>query len=1570
MGSISEEPGVYYKKISVDDGSQMWVDTAISSVYTDLFDGNSATANVQGGGDHQMYLSELTLPEPDEFGDSQLVGLKYLIHPTAVTLENLTSFPPEFKLWNLNKSMGNTEGTLTPSKRDLAVFTSRIDSGVPYLSDNFSGALAKTEVVRGKTILKGDEPFLTAANAAKYQHKRGMRGINMAKMTESEIANSGYARSFGGEDVVYIQKEWKIRHISSIYTGSFVDSLKNVYNEPSWQNIGGVLSGGKLEYMWVPVHGATWGWDIAWSDYEIQDVIQYTMEIEDSREVSVPVNADETIFTDIYSRGHGKRDADGNFLMEAQAAITSDKYLTGAQSLTLSTTWDELCATGQKQYNQISAPNYRNPGATNRQEVVAIMELPSPQPIDAVGSMTRESEDKFKPEGRDPSSDNYNCRGLTGQYFTMDFYIEELDFMYKAGSPHGGGDENDVGWFDNTACLRGMAVCFSLSKPLENETFYDFAQRTTALTEGLEAPEVPEYDWGSFFGFWIGRFKWDGSDTPSYNNLNQNFYSKDPIILCPSGFQGLQDEGSGGTDKTQYGWRTCNIGFHTSGSDPERFHETVGPSVFISPGTANDGVTFSDDDISGDCLELDDGVWNRLSVFFPPETDKDLAQLTVYDSKGNRKTQDIGLNPAIASYAQTGYYPKYISIWVVNYPGTRDIDPNNMNGETPQDKSHGDDAPPWTAKNTVHIDNVALHGFGSVIENASVNNNNISTRSNIKMGATSTYTSDIGSSTTWTGSGFDLVHGKGMTETVQNSTYISIGFDDPAEFDKRSGLVNGTYLLFNGMSTNSSGFEALHHTDAERYLRLGFTSNQKGEKLGQQNSHHFFEHNTGTHNRKLRGLSLTGASSKGFDLTGNTAVEKFNQKGLAKLNFQSNSHNRGLQYDDATICTSERRENIFASARLVGVEDAENGWVTVDNPAIFNLPDDQEYVIYRRDTRFDAISYFNTDWDTEPTNEHSLVVKIIERSGDSVRFNKDVRFTQKTHNRIADDSSIEAWALLVDSIFYTKNTLATQNGKSDVWISPLKYWLVLEVFNNSGVAGQPGVSRQFGSILAVNQGDASFPTSSVYGTTFNETKFTDTSISTNAWNLIPTSESETIETQIDYGYGIMSDENPEGGFVDRFLAKDADTKIIIDADSIISEGKYKSGDSVTTIVSPSNIINDTSITIGTSENGNTKNKPYALAKFKDELPTISNFEVTPDENNPYYPKFTWNCKDNDTWYGFIILDKTVPKHQYHNAFCHVPMNRPLPSTDNTTRLWPPNADTDTAFDIYDYVNNSHTTYGYYKNMINGTMTSANLTNNLIKDEYTFLSPEGLSGWCHNFNGNERLVVDMVGGNDKQTPQDGFSCSVIIRPSALPTDKATICSTADAAGFRIYLDEDGYIGVMAIFNRDTAQRGVVLTSHSTVSLDGTPTNIIVTFDKYLKHGNLKLFIDGKLEDVSGRAYIASDPGADNVDNWEWNKEIEEGFNNPDKLHIGGGYNFGNYEGRMEELVFYDEVIYPVVPRNGEFVLETPLEESDDNGKPINYFAKLFIKDYHNIRGKTPKDVATAPHLHLHKVGLGK
>jgi hypothetical protein len=78
----------------------------------------------------------------------------------------------------------------------------------------------------------------------------------------------------------------------------------------------------------------------------------------------------------------------------------------------------------------------------------------------------------------------------------------------------------------------------------------------------------------------------------------------------------------------------------------------------------------------------------------------------------------------------------------------------------------------------------------------------------------------------------------------------------------------------------------------------------------------------------------------------------------------------------------------------------------------------------------------------------------------------------------------------------------------------------------------------------------------------------------------------------------------------------------------------------------------------------------------------------------------------------------------------------------------------------------------------------------------------------------------------------------------------------------------------------------------------------------------------------------------------------------------------FEGKMEEFTLYDKVIYPVIPQNGSFVLDKPIEElsvgSSSSSKA--YVARLFIKDYHNIRGKTTEEVAASSQVSFKKAAF--
>ena len=62
------------------------------------------------------------------------------------------------------------------------------------------------------------------------------------------------------------------------------------------------------------------------------------------------------------------------------------------------------------------------------------------------------------------------------------------------------------------------------------------------------------------------------------------------------------------------------------------------------------------------------------------------------------------------------------------------------------------------------------------------------------------------------------------------------------------------------------------------------------------------------------------------------------------------------------------------------------------------------------------------------------------------------------------------------------------------------------------------------------------------------------------------------------------------------------------------------------------------------------------------------------------------------------------------------------------------------------------------------------------------------------------------------------------------------------------------------------------------------------------------------------------------------------------------------GTVEEVIAYNHELY--VPQSeGEFVLNTSdLLDKQSDGKAINYQARVFGMDYHNIRGEDPTQVA--------------
>jgi hypothetical protein len=81
-----------------------------------------------------------------------------------------------------------------------------------------------------------------------------------------------------------------------------------------------------------------------------------------------------------------------------------------------------------------------------------------------------------------------------------------------------------------------------------------------------------------------------------------------------------------------------------------------------------------------------------------------------------------------------------------------------------------------------------------------------------------------------------------------------------------------------------------------------------------------------------------------------------------------------------------------------------------------------------------------------------------------------------------------------------------------------------------------------------------------------------------------------------------------------------------------------------------------------------------------------------------------------------------------------------------------------------------------------------------------------------------------------------------------------------------------------------------------------------------------------------------------------------------MYIGGRGASEKWKGRIEEIIFYDVELK--VPDNASNYVYSTANVADKSGSSgswgdiINHNAKLFLFDYHNIRGRSFKEVTSS------------
>jgi hypothetical protein len=515
-----------------------------------------------------------------------------------------------------------------------------------------------------------------------------------------------------------------------------------------------------------------------------------------------------------------------------------------------------------------------------------------------------------------------------------------------------------------------------------------------------------------------------------------------------------------------------------------------------------------------------------------------------------------------------------------------------------------------------------------------------------------------------------------------------------------------------------------------------------------------------------------------------------------------------------------------------------------------------------------------------------------------------------------------------------------------LFISPRKYWVVFQIWpiddNDEFVS-----PRSYESICTVNKSGPDLGGSDL-GATFSESIATDGPYA-KLWSLGP--GGGTFESTIDYGFGAFDTDELTFGHVQEFTPwTNGAGWQGIDLTAIVKEHSPKPGDIITTMLYPENSSQQHKLTVATTEStaaadsdSNTR-RPYMLAKYEDAVPVISDFKVQPYSEDPMFPEFTWESNANDLWYGYFIISDTQVKNKYHRSW-HSGFDVPLQNNENP------------------FINilNSASSWTEWYDERDGTSGDLGGT---ISDKVNFQQPDGLAGWAFHFDGTADYIT-IPKASLNTLPTNNMSLVMHITPdSGSISTKEYLFNSGGTREIEVWLDSSYNVNVRA-HPEGTAFVPVTLTSTTIVPNDGeTPTCIIVTLDSTLSHGNLKLFINGKLEDQSGKAVEDGGDGA-----WKLDKGLTTSTHGTN-LYFGrdGTSSARYYDGKMEEVSYFDITIYPVDPTIGYFVFEKPLSElalAQSPSSSKSYSARLFAFDYHNLRGKTINEVGMSPLISFKK-----
>ena len=666
------------------------------------------------------------------------------------------------------------------------------------------------------------------------------------------------------------------------------------------------------------------------------------------------------------------------------------------------------------------------------------------------------------------------------------------------------------------------------------------------------------------------------------------------------------------------------------------------------------------------------------------------------------------------------------------------------------------------------------------------------------------------------------------------------------------------------------------------------------------------------------------------------STDAFTQKGFAYLNVSGNAG------DATTVDYGNwgKREHAAASVKIVswggaGMDnELDTNQLIVSDNSIFNPLQNDEYVIYR------AYAPFETQ---------ALLTGV----------------------RLAGEGAVEGNTITFNKMLLSAtsgNRLLQERFAAELYISPYKYWMTMIYSGGpdygNGSNDELPTARSYGSIGFVTGTPNDASLSTYTGTTFNESLYSyhtgsegtpgRSGLSNRMWDISFDNTISDLQLMQDYGNGPYDTEAAEGGNIDTKTTV-ANTYVDFTMDRFVQNRgtdedntfllywrmKDRATNLSVSLYSPA--YTDSGIGTGSA----TLKVPRFYWEYLDEppaLPTLSVgpavdllkkdadlYELTTENLNAV--KFEWDEKEDDIWYRYMIFNSGSIANKYEGARLWIPLNEEPPDQDLTTLA---------TYNLYDVVSG----------------TSDTMQNGDGADGEVYSDLDGIAGWAPHFiSGGASSLQYLIheSGTNFSFP---FGSAAETEKFSIMAHCTPVSGTAQQYAWILAKGQDAigsgtpYTGGIGIYiNGASGNVPKVVVKHATTTLtssiipnDGSPLNIIYTYNSGSSTGpDAHLYVNGVLEDYADSCVALTATEKDLY----IGTSLAEGDAAPSTSQM--------FEGTIEEIVFYNHELH--VPQNPkEYIYSTAGVEDLASDSLITHTARLFLCDFHNIRGKSLKELS--------------